>query len=99
MRYGTHLFALTFGGVYNAFPCSSTAFPCLFSSSFVVVLQAEVIELQQPMVCPAGSVAFIHIDSFHRTGSNITDKLKRYMLKLHYGARKRSTAVPCVSTF
>jgi hypothetical protein len=32
------------------------------------------------------------MDSWHRTGSNVTDKLKRYMLKLHYVRMEQ----PCV---
>ena len=41
-------------------------------------------EPQQPMVCPAGSVAFIHMDSWHGAGANILEGAKRYMLKFHY---------------
>ena len=57
------------------------------------VSETAAVELEQPVVCPAGTVAFIHIDSWHRTGSNVTDKLKRYMLKLHYVRM----AEPCVT--
>ena len=32
------------------------------------------------------------MDSWHRTGSNVTDTLKRYMLKLHYVRMEQ----PCV---
>ena len=39
------------------------------------------------------AVAFIHIDSWHRTGSNITDQLQRFMLKLHYVRMEE----PCVA--
>jgi hypothetical protein len=39
---------------------------------------------KQPMVCPAGSVAFIHMDSWHGAGANILEGANRYMLKFHY---------------
>ena len=39
---------------------------------------------KQPMVCPAGSVAFIHMDSWHGAGANILEGAKRYMIKCHY---------------
>ena len=78
------------------------------------VHESAAVELNNPVVCPAGTVVFIHMDSWcvaacmvpcwrcsclttpldrHRTGSNITDNLKRYMLKFHYVRMQE----PCVT--
>jgi hypothetical protein len=48
---------------------------------------------KQSMVCPAGTVAFIHMDSWHGAGANILKGAKRYMLKFHYVRMKE----PCLT--
>ena len=65
-----------------------SAFGITAESGFVDPALPGVPEFQakyrHPVICPAGSVAFIHMDSWHGAGANIVDQAKRFMLKLHY---------------
>jgi hypothetical protein len=44
---------------------------------------AESVEEELPLVCPAGSVALVNFDCWHRASAN-TSTRRRYMCKFHY---------------
>ena len=52
----------------------------------------KAVEKEAPLVCPAGTVALIDFDCWHRGSANTSDKV-RYMCKFHY-CRARAPSGP-----